>query len=109
MRPASVAEPPGPQEQVQRRTVEPIFETFVPVPSRVVPVLQSVDQPVDVLKNLDISVTEQVFDVPKISSQDYIPQRAVLRVPQLVEQLVEVPTVACWPQGMAITGTVQRR
>ena len=40
----------------------------------------------------DISVPGvQVIDVPKIISQDSIPHRAVLRVPQLVEQLVDVP------------------
>ena len=68
LRPASVAEPPGPQ-------VEPILETFVPVPSLDVPVPQSVDQPVDVLKIFDISVPEQVIDVLKIISQENIPQR----------------------------------
>ena len=65
--PASLAEPLG--LQIRRRTVEPIFETFVAVPSLDVPVLQSVDQPVDVQKILDISVPEQVIDVPKISCQ----------------------------------------
>ena len=35
---------------------------------------------------------EQVIDVPKITSQDVIPQRAVLRVPQMAEQLVAEPT-----------------
>ena len=60
MRLASLAEPPGPQERFQRRTMKPIFETFVSVPSLDVPVLQSVDQLVDVLKILDVSVPEQV-------------------------------------------------
>ena len=51
-----------------------------------------VDQPADVLKNIDMSTTvEQVLDVPKNISQDSIPQRAALRVPQLAEQLVDVP------------------
>ena len=35
---------------------------------------------------------DQVIDVPKITSQDVIPQRAVLRVPQMAEQLVAEPT-----------------
>ena len=65
--PASLAEPLG--LQIRRRTVEPIFETFVAVPSLDDLVLQSVDQPVDVQKILDISVPEQVIDVPKISCQ----------------------------------------
>ena len=34
---------------------------------------------------------EQVIDVPKITSQDGIPQRAVLCVPQMAEQLVDEP------------------
>ena len=60
---------------------------FVPVPMPDVPVPQTVDQLMEVLKILDISSpVEQVTDVPEISSQDNIPQRAVLRVPQLVEQ-----------------------
>ena len=33
----------------------------------------------------------QLIDVPKITSQDVIPQRAVLRVPQMAEQLVDEP------------------
>ena len=52
-------------------------------------VLQSVDQRVEVLKIIDMSTpVEQVIDVRKIISQDSILQRAALRVPQLVEQLV---------------------
>ena len=35
---------------------------------------------------------EQGIEVPKITLEDRIPQRAVLRVPLPVEQLVEVPT-----------------
>ena len=36
-------------------------------------------------------VSEQVIAVPKITSQDVIPQRVVLRVPQMAEQLVDEP------------------
>ena len=46
----------------------------------------------DFFKDLDIEVPAQVIEVPKIS-QDIIPQRSVDLVPQMVEQLVEVPTV----------------
>ena len=53
-----------------------------------VPVPQPVDQLVEVLRLIDTMVPEQVIDVPKITSQDVIPQRAVLRVPQMAEQLV---------------------
>ena len=86
-RPPCLGESPGPQERIQRHT-----ETFVPVPVLDVPVPQSVDQQVDVLKIIDTtSPVEQVIDVPKII-QDNIPQHALLRAPQLVEQLVDVPT-----------------
>ena len=47
---------------------------------------------VQVLRVIDTVVPEQVIDVPKITSQDVIPQRAVLRVPQMAEQLVDEPT-----------------
>ena len=61
----------------------------MPVPSLDVPVPQPVDQLVEVSRLIDTVVPEQVIDVPKITSQDAIPQRAVLRVPQLAEQLVD--------------------
>ena len=53
-RPASLAEPPGPQERVPQRTVEPMLETFVPVPSLDVPVPQTVDRLEDVLEIVDL-------------------------------------------------------
>ena len=68
-----------------------MLETFVPVPSLDVPVPQPVGQLVKVLRLIDTVVPEQVIDVPKITSQDLIPQRAVLRVPQMAEQLVDKP------------------
>ena len=89
-RPASLAEPPGPQERVPQRNVEPMLETFVPVLSLDVPVLQMVDQSVDILQILDVPLPEMVIDVPKISL-DSAPQRTLLPEPQLAEQLVEVP------------------
>ena len=88
-RPASLAEPPGPQERDPQGTVEPMLDTFVPVPSLDVPVLQMVDQPVDILQILDFALPEQVIDVPKISL-DSASQRPILPEPQLAEQLVEV-------------------
>ena len=66
------------------------------------PAPQMVEQLVEVFRLIDTRVPEQVIDVPKITSQDVIPPRAVLRVPQMAEQLVEVPTVPCLPQGMTI-------
>ena len=50
------------------------------------PVPQTVVQLVDVLKIMDIPVPEQVIEVPKIFSQDSVPQRVVLQGSQLVEQ-----------------------
>ena len=61
-----------------------------------VPVLQLVEQPVDVESFFRISVpavAEQVIDVPKLAFPILAVQRAALPEPQLVEQLVEVPTV----------------
>ena len=59
-----------------------------------VPVLQMVDQSVDVDTFFRLSlpaVAEQVIEVPKVSCPSHA-GRAALREPQLVEQLVEVPT-----------------
>ena len=58
------------------------------------PVLQMVDQFVDVLQFFCAPVVaEQVIGVAKILLEDSIPQRSMLCEPQLAEQLVEVPTV----------------
>ena len=51
----------------------------------------------DVLQFFDTSlpvVAEQVIEAPKIILEDSVPQRTALRELQLVQQLVEVPTVA---------------
>ena len=61
-----------------------------------VPVLQLVEQPVEVDTFFRLSlpaVAEQVIDVPKLALPSCAVQRAALPEPQLVEQLVEVPTV----------------
>ena len=44
-----------------------------------------------------------MIDVPKITSQDIIPQRAVLRVPQMAEQLVDEP-VPSFHEFMIVEG-----
>ena len=54
-----------------------------------------VEQLVDFFKDLDVEVPAQVIEVPKIS-QDIIPQRSVDLVLQMVEQLVEVPTIVSY-------------
>ena len=55
-----------------------------------------VEQPVEVdtfLRHSLLSVVEQVIEVPKLALPVCAVQRAALSEPQLVEQLVEVPTV----------------
>ena len=58
------------------------------------PVPQTVEELPDILRFFDRLATlpEQGIEVPKIFPED-VPFRAVLRDPQLVEQLVEVPTL----------------
>ena len=77
-------------EGVLRHTVEQIIETFVPVHILDDPVPLRVEQLMDILKIIDMSSSVvQVIDVPKIISQDSIPQRTLLsELQQLVEQLV---------------------
>ena len=81
----------GPQERVQRHFVEQLVEPVRGVPVLDAPVPQMVDQLVDVLKIFDRGLTEQVIEVPKDTLQDVVPHHAALRVPQLAEQLVDVP------------------
>ena len=57
------------RRRVPQRTVEPMLETFVPVPSLDAPVPQPVGQLVQVLTLIDTVVPEQVIDVPKITSK----------------------------------------
>ena len=87
-RPASPAEPPRPQEWIQRRTVEQPAELAPMVQILDARVPQTVDQLVEVLRLLDTVVPEQVIEVPKITLHDVIPQRAV---PQMAEQSVDEP------------------
>ena len=61
-----------------------------------VPVLQMVEQPVEVDTFFRLSlpaVVEQVIEVPRLALPACAVQRAALPEPQLVEQLVHVPTV----------------
>ena len=83
-----------PQERVLRRTVEQNVEPVREVPVLDAPGPQMVDQAAEVVRffaSLPV-VAEQVIEVPTIIPEDPIPQRALLRAPQLAEQLVEVPT-----------------
>ena len=74
------------------------------VPMLDVPVSLMVGQLVEVFRHIDTVVPEQVIDVPKISSHDTILQRAVLLVPQMVEQLSDVPVPS--PRDCVITATL---
>ena len=99
VRPKVLAEP-RPQERVQRHTMEHIVDfvccaPMVQILDALVP--QTVEQLPDVLQFFGTLTTdpEQVIDVPKILPED-VPMRAVLRDPQLAEQLVEVPTIVSY-------------
>ena len=95
-RPASLAEPPGPQERVQSHTMEHIvdFVCFAPMVQILdAPVPQTVEQLPDILRFFDTLMPDpkQVIEVPKILPED-VSMRTVVREPQLAEQLVELPT-----------------
>ena len=81
-----------PQERVLRRTVEQNVEPVRGVPVLDAPVPQMVDQPLVLLAAFDVLVSEQVIEVPKMSTPTRCP-RTVLSVPQTAEQLVEAPNV----------------
>ena len=91
MGPASLAEPQGAQERVQRRTMEQVVDYVPVVPLLDAPVPQMVDKLEDVLKIVDLFVPAQEIEVPRISSPSRPPPRRVLPVPQTAEQLVDVP------------------
>ena len=88
-RPAPLAEVAGWQTRVLQHVVEhlSVLALDVPVP-QMVDQLPDIEQFFRVL-SLD---AEQVIEVPKIQPFD-VPARTAVRVPQLAEQLVEVPTI----------------
>ena len=90
-RPDRLLDVSGPQERVQRRTMEQIGDSAPFLPSLDVPVPLMGEQLVEVYKLLDVMVPEQVIAVPKIFVGD-IPPRRLCREPQMVDQLVTVPT-----------------
>ena len=85
-RPDRLLDVSGPQERVQRRTMEQNVGCVPVVPLLDVPVPQVVDQLMEFLKH-DVV---QVIEVPKMS-QVSIPPGKPLSEPQMVEQLVVVP------------------
>ena len=96
-RPPCLGEPRGPQERDLPRTVEQIAVHAPMVQILDAPVTQMVEQLPDVMRFFDflLPVPEQVIEVPKILLDD-VPMRTVVRDTQLVEQLVEVPTIVSW-------------
>ena len=62
-----------------------------------IPVPQLVEQLADIMRFFDtlLPVPEQVIEVPKILLDD-VPVRTAVRVTQLAEQLVEVPTIVSY-------------
>ena len=95
-RPPCVGVPRGPLARVQRRTVQQIVDAVPLVPLLDDPVPQMEDTVLEFFRALDLPVDEQVIAVPKIST-DRVSQRLVeRRLPHLVEQLVEVPTVVSY-------------
>ena len=59
--------------------------------------------------NNNNSLPVVVIEVPTIIPEDPIPQRALLRVPQLAEQLVEVPTTPSYVLAVVAVQTLGRR
>ena len=86
-----------PQERVQQHFVDQFVDTAPALPILDVPVPLMGEQLVDVLRFFEalIPVAEQVIDVPKIIIER-IPPRTLVREPQLVEQLVDVPTIVSY-------------
>ena len=73
--------------------MEQIVDTVLFVPSLDVPVPQMENQLVEVCRQLDVHIPEQVIEVPKISSPSRPCRRRVRFAEQTAEQLVEVPTI----------------
>ena len=82
-----------PQERDQRRTVEQICDYTLIVPSLDVLVPQMANQLLEVCRQIDTPIPEQVIDVPKISSSRQSHRRRVPFAEQTAEQLVEVTTI----------------
>ena len=105
-RPPCLGEPRGPQERDLPRTVEQIAVCAPMVQILDAPVPQLVEHLPDVWRFFDLllPVPEQVIEVPKILLDD-VPARTVVRDTQLVEQLVEVPTIVSFSSLQQRTGS----
>ena len=73
--------------------MEQIVDTVLIVQSLDVPVPQMSNQLVEVCRQLDTLIPEQVIEVPKIPSSCHSRRRRVRVAEQMAEQLVEVPTI----------------
>ena len=97
-----LGEPRGPQARIRQRTMEQLADVvpMVQILDTLVP--QMVEQLPDVLRFLAtlLPVPEQVIEVPKIVL-DGVPVRTSVRDTQLVEHLVEVPTIVAADDGAA--------
>ena len=94
VRPDRLSAVSGPQERVQRRTVQQIVDPVTSLPTLDDPAPQMVEQLPDILHFLRALSPdpEQDIEVPKILPMD-VPMRTMVREAQLAEQLVEVPTI----------------
>ena len=90
---------PAPLPEVagwQRRLEQHVFEDLGSMQILDLPVLQVVEQPEEVglfFRNFVPAFAEQAIEVPRLALPVCAVLRAALPEPQLVEQLVEVPTV----------------
>ena len=92
-RPPCLGVPRGPHVGMERHIVEDLGDRAPTVQILDAPVPLMVDSVLEFFRALDLPVDEQVIAVPKIST-DRVSQRLVERhLPQMVEQLVHVPTV----------------
>ena len=109
-RPPCLGEPRGPQELDQPRTVEQIAVYAPMVQILDAPVPQLVEQLPNLVEFFAAlsPVPEQVIAVPKILPHD-VPPRRWCRDTQLVEQLVEVPTIVSWSLLQRIPEQIDRQ
>ena len=78
---------------MQRHNVEQMINVSPYVQTLGAPVPQTVDNVMASFRLLDKPIADQVITVPQISCPSSCLSCEFLRVPQVVEQLVEVPTV----------------
>ena len=86
----------GPRDRVQRRTAQQIVD-IAPLLILDDPAPQMVEQLPDVLRFFRALSPDpgQIIEVPTFLPED-VSLRTAVREPQLVEQLVEVPTIVSW-------------